>query len=219
MNASRCGVARIAGTSRALRAPRAPSISFSTLARACGAITPSDLVTLLRGHKLRTTGAARGYQAARVQAIDFLVEGIPFAPEKVTRPHEREVIARMARSRPRLPRWARAVRPSTRGPAWMLGGVRVSMFPDVVIDGGRSNGAAKLSFTKEPLAPGVGSAMASLLYHWRANVLRLPKTAKSHCLVFEPRLPWVHHPSDDVERDVLRAEAACSIIKALWTYV
>jgi hypothetical protein len=201
------------------RIVRSPSVSLATLARVTGAMSPRSLKSLLRGHKYQTGGPARSYQNARRQAIDFLVDSVPFDADAELRPHEREAVRAMKRAKPTLPTWARALRAETRAPSWVMGGVRISMHPDVVIDAREGCGAAKLSLTKERLAPGVGQMMASLLYYWRAEVLRLPAVRRDYCVVFEPRLPWLHRPAKNLEKSFEDAELACRVIASLWPHL
>ena len=93
------------------------------------------------------------------------------------------------------------------------------MQPDIELDGAEGTGAAKIILTKERLANGVGSAMASLLWHYRRNVLGIESTRRDHCIVFEPRLPWLHLPVPRAETKLKQAELACDVIRALWPKV
>ncbi|AKU94692.1 hypothetical protein AKJ09_01356 [Labilithrix luteola] len=194
----------------------APSVSFSTLAKVMGPLAPEALARLLRAHKYPTGGAMRSYENARKQAIDFLVDGTPLDPNGALRPHEREVVEAMARVNPKVPEWVRAVRPNPRADVWQIHGVAVSMNADVELEGYIACGAAKFCFTKEPLARGVGSTMAALLWYYNACVLRLPLVRPGHCVIYEPRLPWVHLPSHKPERQLEKLELACSIVSAIW---
>jgi hypothetical protein len=100
-----------------------------------------------------------------------------------------------------------------------VGGLVVSMVPDVELEGRIQSGAAKFSFTKSALAPGVGSIMASLLWHWRKNVLSIESTSQTHCVVFEPRALRVHRPMRNARGLVRSAELASKVITALWAAV
>jgi hypothetical protein len=191
-----------------------PIISLSTLARVIGPLTPAALGRLLAGHKHQAPGPRRSYQQARAQAIAVMTDGTPFQLDAPLRTHEREAVAAMARARLALP--ARALRANARLPYWNIAGVRVSMQPDVELDGSRGTGAAKIILTKDRLPRGVGPAMAALLWHYRRNVLGIESTRRDHCLIYEPRLPWLHLPPPRSERQLKQAELACAIIRAVW---
>lgn len=196
-----------------------PLITLSTLARAMGPLGALALARMLAGHKHRKPGPRRSYQRAREQAISLLSDGTALTPDAELRAYEREAVTAMQRARLVLPSRARALRAYRRLPPWEIGGVLVSMHPDVEVDGARGTGAAKIILTKDRLARGVGTAMATLLWHYRRNVLGIDSTRKDHCLVFEPRLPWLHLPSPRTEHHVRNAELACKVITALWATV
>jgi hypothetical protein len=193
-----------------------PTVTLSTLARAMGPIAPASLARLLRGHKYRSSGPRRSYQCARRQAIARFTDGESFDPTAPLRSHEREAVLAMQRMRLRAPEWTRAIEPRSKLPAWELGGVRVSMQPDVELDGLRETGAAKFCFTKAPLARGIGSVMAALLFHHRRHLLGIVTTEPRRCVVYEPRLQRIHLPGRSPERQVKDAELACRVIGALW---
>lgn len=192
-----------------------PAISLSTLAKAMGPLAPAALTRLLAGHALRSDGPRRGYQCARAQAIALLADGTPLDPDAPLRAYERAAVTAMNRIGLVLPRKTRAERPG-RAEHWELGGVRISMQPDVELVGAKGCGAAKVIFTKEPLARGVGAAMAALLWYYRKNVLHIDGTDRAHCIVYEPRLPWQHLPAKNIDRQLKNAELACKVIAALW---
>jgi hypothetical protein len=201
-----------------------PTISLSTLAKAMGPLSPAALVRLLSGHKHGFSGPRRSYQRAREQAISLLTDGTPLDVEAPLRGYERDAVKAIARAGLRLPEHTRALRMRRKLPYWEIGGVRISMDPDVELDGQKDDqkdghkatGAAKVILTKEPLARGVGSAMAALMWHYRKNVLNVPKTDREHCIVFEPRLPWLHLPAKRPDNQVRNAELACQVVAALW---
>jgi len=192
-----------------------PTISLSTLAKAMGPLSPPALARLLSGHKYGFSGPRRSYQQAREQAISLLTDGTPPDVEAPLRGYERDAVKAIARGL-RLPEHARAIRMRRKLPYWEIGGVRISMEPDVELDGENATGAAKVILTKEPLARGVGSAMAALMWHYRKNVLNVPMTDRAHCIVFEPRLPWLHLPAKRPDTQVRHAELACQVVAALW---
>lgn len=196
-----------------------PRVTLSTLAKAMGPIAPRDLAKLLEAHKYPAAGPIRSYQTARRQAVDYLVDGLPFDATAPMRSYEREVVAKMMRLPPRVPEWSRGIRPSTQPSPWLVDDVMISMHADVELDARLHTGAVKFSFTKQPLSPGVGRLMAGLLWYWQARVLRRTTTATSHCLVFEPRLPWVHLPPRDPDACAALAKLACRTIRALWAVV
>lgn len=196
-----------------------PTITLSTLARVMGPLSPAALTRLLAGHKHHAPGPRRSYQCAREQVISLLADGAALAPDAPLRTHEREAVAAMARARLPLPSRSRALRAHARLPHWIIGGVRVSMQPDVELDGANGTGAAKIILTKERLPHGVGGAMAALLWHYRRNVLGIESTRRDHCLVYEPRLPWLHLPAPRAEAKLRQAELACEIIRAVWPKV
>jgi hypothetical protein len=90
------------------------------------------------------------------------------------------------------------------------------MVPDLLLDGLSASGAAKFVFTKTPLDPRVGTMMASLMYYWRRWVADVANTDPGACVVYEPRLPWVHVAAKNPEKLVREAARACSVIEALW---
>lgn len=196
-----------------------PVITLSTLARAMGPLGALPLTRLLAGHKHQKPGPRRSYQRAREQAIALLSDGTALAPDAELRAYERDAVAAMQRARLVLPSRSRALRAQRRLPPWEIGGVLVSMHPDVEVDGARGTGAAKIILTKDRLPRGVGTAMATLLWHYRKHVLGIESTRKDHCLVFEPRLPWLHLPSPRPEHHLRNAELACKVINALWATV
>jgi hypothetical protein len=193
-----------------------PRITLSTLARAMGPISPAALARLLRGHKLRSEGPRRSYQLACRQAVELFTDGTPLNSDAPLRTHERDAVRAMQRMRLRIPAWLRAVRPTTRLPPLEIGGVSISIRPDVELEGLRESGAAKFAFTKAPLPRGVGSTMAALLWHHRRNVLGIASTRPGRCMVYEPRLPWLHLPGRTPEVQMRSAELACDVIRALW---
>lgn len=193
-----------------------PRITLSTLARAMGPITSDRLGRLLRGHKYRRPGPIRSYQNARRQGILHLTARAPLDPDAPLRSHEREAVHALARMRLPLPEEVRATRPATHAPAWEVEGVTISMEPDVELEDERSAGALKLVLTKELLPDGVGSRMAALLWHHRRNVLGIARTERRHCIVFEPRRPWLHLPDARPSAQVRPVELACRIIGAVW---
>jgi hypothetical protein len=193
-----------------------PTVSLGTIARAMGPISPRALARLLHGHKYKNAGAIRSYQTARRQAVDFMVDGVPLDPSEPMREHEREAVRAMMLTQLVLP-WGRAARPPKDAPKWVVDGVVISMQPDVELEGPRTAGAAKLSFTKEPLARGVGRTMASLLWHWRRNILTIEATSKDLCVVFEPRTGTVHRPGRQRTKTQIRELfLACKTIWSLW---
>lgn len=196
-----------------------PTVTFSTLAKAMGPIRPTALARLLHGHKYPTQGPRRAYQVARKQAVDLLVDKSPLDPEAPLRAYERDAVRALSRVRLYVPEWLRATRPSTRPEIWPLHGVRISMHPDVDLSGNVESGAVKFSFTKAPLAPHVGSAMASLLWYWRSRIVGVKTTLPAHCIVYEPRLPWKHLPQKNVASTIKSAELACKMIAAIWPLI
>lgn len=196
-----------------------PTVSLSTLARSIGPLSPAALTRLLAGHKHHSPGPRRSYQQAREQVICLLTDGTAVTPDAPLRTHEREAVAAVARTRLPLPSRSRALRANARLPHWIIGGVRISMQPDVELDGSNGTGAAKIILTKERLAHGVGATMAALLWHYRRNVLGIESTRRDHCIVYEPRLPWLHLPAPRAESKVRQAELACEVIKAVWPRV
>lgn len=192
-----------------------PTVSLSTLAKAAGPISPVALTRLLRGHKYQAPGPRRSYQNARRQAISLLVDKAQLDPDAPLRAHERDVLRAMARTQLPLPPWIRATRPTSNA-LLELHGVQVSMQPDVELHGSIESGAAKFSFTKDPLPRGVGSLMAALLWYGKAVIEGDSKVKPSHCLVYEPRLPWVHRPAKRPLVQLKNLELACTVIHALW---
>jgi hypothetical protein len=193
-----------------------PTITLSTLAKAMGPISPRELGRLLEGHKYPSIAPARSYQNARQQAIDLLVDKKPPDDDVPLRTHERDAVRALTRMLPVVSPWVRAKRPSPRAIPWTVGDVIVSMHPDVELEGSRESGAAKFSFTKAPLAPGVGKIMATLMWHWRKKVLGIESTSQAQCIVFEPRLPRTHRPMRNARGIVKSAELASTVISALW---
>jgi len=193
-----------------------PRITLATLARAMGPMTPMALEGLLRANKERAPGPARSYQRARSQAVDFLVDKKPFDPDAPLRKHERDAVRALVRCPPRMPEWVRAKRCGRESVLWTLGEIDVSMQPDVVLEGFIESGALKISLTKEPLPRGVGRAMAALMWNFYANVLGEKTTKRLRCLVYEPRLPWMHAPPAKVGRVLKDAALAARHIAALW---
>lgn len=195
-----------------------PRITFSTLAKAMGPTTLARLARLVEGHKVAAEGPRRSYQTARKQAIQWLVDGIGLDPHAGLRSHEREAVAALSKISVDLPPEIYAERPPN-GQLWVLGGVCISMLPDVLLDGPRGRGAIKFSFTKERLGRGVGSMMAALMWHWLANVQHIEKARPDLCRVYEPRLPWLYQPGRNPEKQVAHAEKACRLISAIWSEV
>lgn len=195
-----------------------PRITLSTLAKAMGPTPLAQIARLVKDHKDAAPGPRRSYQTARKQAIQWMVDGAAFDIHEGLRSHEREALQALAKVNLDLPYEIYAERPPT-GQLWLLGGVCVSMQPDVLLDGPRGRGAIKFSFTKERLARGVGTTMAALLWHYSANVQHVEKTRRDLCFVHEPRLPWVYTPGEHPERQVARAEKACRLIAGLWSAV
>jgi len=194
-----------------------PVVSFSTLAKAMHGMSPVALTELLRGHKQRSMGPRRSYQAARRQAIDFLSEGVPFNVDAPLRSHEREAVRALVACPPRLPRWVRGCRANRREP-WIVDGVRISMTPDLELDGRLEGGVAKFSFTKKPLPTGVGNTMATLMW-LHERISRRSAAKKLHCIVFEPRARRLYLPIAKPERALRSLKITCAMICALWPLI
>lgn len=192
-----------------------PTVSFSTLARVMGPSTPAELVNLLRGHKQRALGPRLSYRRALKQGIDFLVDGRPFDADEPLRAHEREAVGALIGCPPRLPLSTIAVRPTERR-MWDVGGVRVTVNPDILIHSRVDHGAAKFVFTKKPLPRGVGTLMASLLWYYLDRVARVDSARPGYCLVYEPRWARTYLSRERRDRLAARLPAATAVIRALW---
>jgi hypothetical protein len=194
-----------------------PTVSFSTLAKVMGALSPLALVSRLRAHKYPHEGPKRSYQKAVRQAVDHLVLGSlidPAAPG--LRAHEEEALSALAKMNTSLPLGVTARRPSTHGPTWNLGGVTISMFPDAELESAGASGAIKFSFSKDRLARGVGATMAALVWHYRHNVLERLNVRPTLCLVCEPRVGTFYKPGSNPWSQVKSARVACDLIAAVW---
>jgi hypothetical protein len=196
--------------------PRKPTVTFSTLAKAMGPTSLRALVRLLEGHKYDRAGPRRSYQNARRQAIELFADDVALRPGDELRRHEREAITAMARVPLPTPSRVRPIRPSVASSRWELAGVSISMLPDIEFHGLSESGAAKFVFNKTPLARGVGSMMAALLFHHRKNILGIASTRREQCVVYEPRLPWMHLPGSRPDAQIRLAERSCEVIAALW---
>lgn len=196
-----------------------PHVSLSTVAKAMNALSPRALARLLAGHKYKKQGPIGSYAVARRQAVDRLVDGTPLAPDEARRAYERDAIAALERTKLVLA-YARARRPRTFAPRWVMDGVVVSMQPDVELEAPGAEGAAKFAFAKDALMAEVGITMASLLWHWRANVLGRSETEKDLCVVVEPRVGKIHRATARVaSRLVPDLYLACRTIGALWSEI
>jgi hypothetical protein len=192
-----------------------PTISFGTLAKLMGPTTPAGQVSLLRGHKYPTDGPKRGYQNARAQLIDHLVEKKAYNPHSKLRPYEREAIDLLRAEEIPVPADLAYTRPSTANPHWAFEGVNVSVFPDVDIANREGRGAMKAHFAKDSLARGVGASMAALLWFYKTEILREQAVASRNCLVYEVRNGHLH-VCGSPNRLLANASAACRVIVALW---
>lgn len=196
-----------------------PHVSLSTVAKAMSGLSPRALARLLAGHKYRKKGPIVSYAVARRQAVDRLVDGTPLEPAEARRAYERDAIAALAAHELALS-YARARRPRAFAPRWLMDGVVVSMQPDVELEAPGAEGAAKFSFTKDALMAEVGITMASLLWHWRANVLGRRETEKDLCVVVEPRAGTIHRATSRLAaRLVPDLYLACRMIGALWSEI
>ncbi len=52
----------------------------------------------------------------------------------------------------------------------------------------------KYRFTKTPLARGVGTVMAALLWHYKTAVLGDPNASPKLCIIYEPRTSITYRP-------------------------
>jgi hypothetical protein len=165
-----------------------PRVSFSTLARLMGPITPAKQMSLLRDHKYPTDGPKRSYQNAREQLVRHLVSGAALAPNAVgLRPYETNVLELAVAQGVAAPAGCRCRRPSPSRPSWQFHGVEISMFPDVLLTGPRGTGAMKFHLSQETLPKGVGAAMAALLHHYQAGVMNDASAIPMYSIVLEPR--------------------------------
>src|SRR5687767_10925040 len=96
-----------------------PKVSFSTLARASGPISPKELARLLHGHKHAAAGPRRSYQCALKQVVDSLADHVPLDPNAPLRKHEREAVQAYARMPLRVSDWVRRQRPVRRMEPWL----------------------------------------------------------------------------------------------------
>ncbi len=193
-----------------------PTVSFSTLAKIMGQISPVALASKLRDHKFPSEGMKRSYQNALKHAVDHLTTGIQLDPQSPgLRSHEQEAIAALATMGLSLPSGAQALRPR-RGPQWALAGVNISMYPDAHLTGPNGDGAIKFSFGKERLGRGVGTAMAALVWHYRTQILGHRNVQPSLCIVCEPRVGATYRPGTNPAAQVRNATVACQVIAAVW---
>lgn len=194
-----------------------PSVSFSTLAKVMGPLSPVALASRLRAHKYPTDGPKRSYQNALRQAVEHFVNGTSLNPLAANlRSHEQDAVAALAAMSIALPRGAIATRAPHNAPRWKLAGVSVSVVPDAVLTSGSDVGAIKLSLSKEPLPRGVGTAMAALLWHYQSVELGIPNVKPSLCIVYEPRASATYRPGLKPSAQVQTAVVACQVIAAVW---
>lgn len=192
-----------------------PVVSFSTLAKLMGPVTPVKWGALLRDHKYPSDGPKRSYQNAQLQMIAHAVSQTPFNPHSKLRSWEMEVIQAMMSLGVPVPVGATSSRPSTRAPHWSFHGVDVSVFPDLELDGPSGRGAFKAYFGKEKLARGVGSTMAALLHHYLTSVLGQQNVNPQHCIVYEVR-QGARFQCGTGGKLLSNAQSACQLIAALW---
>lgn len=192
-----------------------PQVSFSTLAKMMGAMTPVAAASTLRGHKYPTLGPKLSYRNARQQLIDYAVAQKPFSPHSGLRQHELDAVQALQQFGVQLPAGCTFSRPPTHAPHWLFNGVEISVFPDVNSVGPNGLGAFKAYFGKEKLARGVGATMAALLHHYKTQVLGLQNVYPQHCLVYEVR-QGARFQCGNSTRLLSNAQAACQMIAALW---
>lgn len=197
-----------------------PKISFSTLAKLMGPTTPVALRNKLRDHKYPSDGPKRSYQNALRQAVGHIVDGATLDPEAANlRSWEQEAVGALAAMAISPPAGTRPSRPNPNAPDWQIGGVFISMYPDVELTGVNGVGAMKFHFTKERLARGVGTTMAALLWHYRSQVLRVANVNPAYCAVYEPRVGATYVPGRNPAAQVQNATLTCQMIATLWSTV
>lgn len=193
-----------------------PRLTFSALADVMSPHTPAGMRSIVRDSKYPRRGPILSYTNATRHMVGMLVDGRP--PSIELRDYEREVVEAFDRERLKLLRGCEIWRSNTRDRAWVHCGVEISMFAEVSVLSAKGNGCVKLHCAKEPLAKGVGKAMASLMAHYRTTVLSDQDTNPAYCLVYEVRTGKVHKAPVGPASEAFLAKIAdaCEMVKALW---
>lgn len=201
-----------------------PRVTFSSLVDVL--TSPSHrLPTILQAQKYPKPGPVFGYKKATEMLCSWFVRGTdPDPSDPSLRDHEvAALLAALA-----LPNTPDALVPSgtksssypSNEPTWVVEGVEISFFPDLLIEGtvGKkatpATGALKLYLRKEPTV--VGPTMAALLYFHRSQIVRDPLADPSLCCVTDVQAGIVHTATGNYQRLVNQVEQACQVIASVW---
>jgi hypothetical protein len=193
-----------------------PRLTFSALAKLMAPHTSEGIRSIVRASKYPKRGPMLSYANATKHMVGILVDGE--AADVELREYEQEVVDAFDPAGLKLPRGFEIKRSSTRDLPWLYHGVKVSMYSEARLRGSKGNGCLKLLCTQDPLAKGVGKAMANLMAYHRRSVLGDQETNPGYCIVYEVRSSKVHKATSGPVSDAFlaKAEAACDIAAALW---
>ena len=199
----------------------APRLTFSALCEFLDA-TPTRQLSILRTHKYPSDGPMRSYAAALAQVKGYLVQGTPLNPEATNlAEYEREILQHLVSVEWRLPAGATAVYPNTQQATMSLGGVEISVVPDMYLEmvshGTRRTGAIKFFVAKSrELRAEPGKWMASLLYRYMLDQLHDPSVDPDLCCIYDIRQDEHHWATKSHKRLFQHIENACLLINAVW---
>lgn len=196
-----------------------PRLTFSALAKLMAPHTSEGMRGIVRDSKYPKNGPMLNYTNAIKHMVGTLVDGQPASV--ALREHERDVLSTFDPQLLKLRNGFEFRRSNTRERSWPYRGVQISMFAEVSLRGPRGTGCLKLYCPQEPLAKGVGKAMASLMAYYRGSVLEDDETIPGYCLVYEVRSGRVHKASSVAVTDgfLSKVDAACDMATALWPMV
>jgi hypothetical protein len=211
------------GSVPALKPRKRPRVTFSSLVDILS--SPAHrLVPLLQAQKYPQPGPVFGYKKAAEQLVRWLHTGVqPNPNDPGLRDHESlalfGALAIPGAPSALLPAGANAVSIPTKEPAWTVGKVEISVFPDLLVHRKvgrkvRANGAAKLYFRKDPLT--TGPALAALLYFHRSQVLGDSMADPSLCAVTDVQSGLVYTATGSYQRLLGQVQNACKVIESLW---
>lgn len=195
-----------------------PRITYSALAKLLGSNSTLGWEQIVHDSKFPPKMKVISYADCSRALTDILVDGTSAAHLES---HEEEVVKLFKASKPKLPKDVKSSKPpqANQTKKWPIEGVDVSFVSDVSLTGPAGVGAMKFHCNKEPLARGVGPKMASLLFLYLRDHLKLAGVVPEYCLIYEPRTGKMHRPGKVPEKTFDHAKSACRLVANFWPIV
>jgi hypothetical protein len=196
---------------------RPPTISLLALAELMGTTSVTRLFRTLRKQKYHQQVSRQRPRKSVEQAIGYLVDGSPLDPTaEGLSPHEQNIVQMLMENPGCLRTTLTCTRPQKYLKPWNMFGVTINLVPDIELHGPDDFGAIQFYTGRRPLAPGVGSALATLMYHYLCDEQMDSKVHPLHCLVIEPQRYLTYSAAPSAQAPLVRLDQTCQLITALW---